>query len=311
MVRLLVRKLFLIVAAVPFLHWLGITYARNHPGFGAISYIRNNTIDTELTYTGYLQKVLMGDFGKVGIVPITEVLADPLKNSLVLIAISLFITAVLGLLLGFTAISFETQRTRPWSLILTTAGASIPGFLLGGIVISIIVYQTLYSGLAKTPIPISGYGLDSHLILPLLVLATRPTLHIAKVTAGLLENELQKNYVRAARGKGVRWFRLLWRHAFRNIIAPVLIVIGQSLRLIVGTLLIAEMMFLWPGIGRFFVYAVISNESFSAGTQFFAHPELIAALTVLMGLILLTADLLASLCAYLADPRLRESQVSD
>ncbi|MCA9980276.1 MAG: ABC transporter permease, partial [Anaerolineales bacterium] len=158
------------------------------------------------------------------------------------------------------------------------------------------------------PIPISGFGLDAHLILPLIVLAVRPTLHLAKVTAGLLENELQQDYIQVAQSKGLPWRKIYWGHAFRNVIAPVTIVAGQATRFIVAGLLIAEMMFLWPGIGRFFVFAVAANENLQGQLQFYGNPYLIAALAVLMGLMLLTADLVADVCAYLADPRLREKR---
>lgn len=307
MIKLLVNKLALIVISIPFLHWLGILYARNHPRFGASSF-RRNSVNTELTYVDYLQKVLAGDLGQVGLVPISELIYQPFWNSLVLIGFAVVTTAVLGSLIGFLSISKKTMRVRPWGLILTTAGSSIPGFLLGGVVISILVYQTLYNGLSKTPLPMSGYGIDEHLILPMVVLAVRPTLHVSKVTAGLLENELQKDYIRTARSKGAYWSRVFWNHAFRNIIAPVIVVIGQSMRLIVGGLLIAEMMFLWPGIGRFFVYSIAANENLQGQFQYFAHPELIAILSVIMGVLLLTADLIASVCTYLADPRLREER---
>lgn len=305
MTRVLIRKLGLIIVSIPFLHWLGILYARNHPHFGRNRF-GGPAADPSLTYWDYAQKALSGDLGQIGLVPINDVIFARLLNSLVLILCAVLITAVLGTLLGFAVISKQTRRIRPLGLVLTTAGSSIPGFLLGGVVISIIVYQTLYGGLQQTILPMSGYGIDEHLVLPMLVLAVRPTLYVSKVTAGLLENELQKEYIRTARSKGARWLRIFWKHAFRNIIAPVIIVIGQSMRLIVGGLLIVEMMFLWPGIGQFFVYAIAANENLQGQFQYFAHPELIAILAVMMGVLLLTADLIATLCTYLADPRLRE-----
>lgn len=304
-IKLILRKLVVIIIAIPILHWIGIQYARSHPRFGGVSFRRSN-VDTERTYWEYAQSALNGDFGSVNNVDIVELLYQPFWNSLVLIGFAIMVTAVLGILLGFLSVSRHTMRIRPVGLLLTTAGSSIPGFLLGGVVIALIVYQTLYGGLKQTPLPMSGYGINEHLILPLLVLAVRPTLHLAKVTAGLLENEMQKDYIRTARSKGAKWRRIYWSHAFSNIIAPIIVVLGQSMRFIVGGLLIVEMMFLWPGVGRFFVYAIAANENLQGQFQYFAHPELIAALSIIMGVLLLTADLIASVSTYVTDPRLRE-----
>lgn len=318
MFRLVVKKLVLMVVLLPILHVVGYLYATNHPSFFRGSSTATTDVDTG--YLAYLRGIVVaGDLGQVGGANIGEMVAKPFFNSLILIVFSMLIIGVAGVLIGLFSISPQTMRPRPWAFLVTSAGSSIPGFLLGGLVIAIIVYQTLYGQLGQTWLPMSGCGegqplpftscsLDKHLILPLIVLAVRPTLHVAKVTTSLLENELQKNYVRTARSKGARWFRVFTRHALRNVVSSIIILLGQSMRFVVGGLLIAELMFFWPGIGRFFVYAVVANENLRGQFRFFAHPELIATLTVLLGLLILTADLFAAVAAYLADPRLRQVQ---
>lgn len=304
MLRLILRKLALLTVLLPLLNFIGFQYALIHPYFFAPRSFGQKQSDGHF-YANYLAGIAQGDFGSAGSAAITSLLATPLLNSLILIGTALLLTAVLGVLIGYSTISPQTGRVRPWGLILTTAGASIPGFLLGGVIISIIVYRTLYGQLGRSPLPLNGYGLDSHLILPLIVLALRPVLQLSKVTSGLLENELQKNYIRAVRSQGAGWARVFWRHAFYNILSPLIVVLGQSLRFIIGGLLIAETMFLWPGIGRFFVLATVANENIQGQQLYFANPPLLAALAPLMGGLLLTADLIADLIAYAADPRLR------
>ncbi|MDJ0753027.1 MAG: ABC transporter permease [Ardenticatenaceae bacterium] len=315
MIRLISTKSLLILFLLPILHAVGYQYAINHPSF-----FRPGGRDPEAYggYFDYLGRIIFqGNFGEVGGAQINELVSKPFVNSLILIVFSMAIVGILGILIGFISISPNTMRTRPTAFLIISAGASIPGFLLGGVVIAIIVFQTLYGGLSQTWLPMSGCGegtplpfsscsLDRHLILPLIVLAVRPTLHVARVTTSLLENELQKNYIRTARSKGARWYRVFRKHAFKNIFAPVIVLLGQSLRYVVGGLLIAEIMFFWPGIGRFFVFSIIANENLSAQSRFFAHPELIATLTFLLGFLILTADLIAAAAAYAADPRLRQ-----
>ena len=183
----------------------------------------------------------------------------------------------------------------------------MPGFLFGGLLLSFMIYQTLYAGRPRTLMPISGFGMDEHLILPVLVLALQPMMYIAKITANLLENELQQDYVRVARSKGLSWMRLLWSHALPNMIAPVLLTIGESLRLMVGALVIVEAIFIWPGIGRIFLFTIGLRLDARAPGIYFGNPYLLAAIVVILGALLLAADLMANVLAYRLDPRLAQS----
>ncbi len=304
MLKFILRRLLLLIIILPLLHAAGYNYA-------LLFYTQtrpNRPPHDHLPYPEYLRHALQtGEWGEIGRIPIWEFVAQPFLNSLVLVVIALFITLLGGVLIGVFSVSRHTKRISPAGLLLTTAGASIPGFLLGGVVITVIIYQILYNSWSRSPIPLSGFGLDiQHLALPLLVLAVRPTLHFAKMTASLLEHELHQEYVRVARSKGLTWLHVYWKHAFRNIIAPLTTVMGQATRFIVAGLLIVEMMFLWPGLGRFFVYAVAANENIRGQHQFYGNPYLLAALAVLIGLMLLTADLIAGAAAYQADPRIRD-----
>lgn len=306
MLRMIGRKLILMLILIPLLNAVGFFYA--------ITIVQDRsrrvTEFSPLTaYTDYLSGVFSGDLGLVGRVPVAQILQDRLAASLILLGIAITLTAVVGILLGSAIVSRQTRRMRPWGLLLTTAGSSLPGFLLGGVVISIVVYETLYGirsdlGQRLTLIPLSGYGLDSHLILPLIVLATRPVLHIAKITGSLLEDELQKNYIQVAYSKGLRQRAIYWRHAFKNIIAAVSTTIGHSMRYLIGGLLIAEMMFLWPGVGQMFVFTLGQRLGVQSQWQYYGNPPLMAALFVVLGVLLLAADLLASSAAYASDPRL-------
>jgi peptide/nickel transport system permease protein len=193
-------------------------------------------------------------------------------------------------------------------LFVLSAGSSMPGFLLGGVLLAGMVYLVFFTESTSTFLPISGYGLDEHLILPVLVLAIQPTLHLAKVVAGLLENELQKDYIQVARSKGLSWQRLLWSHALPNMISPILVTIGESVRLMVGALVIIEAVFIWPGIGRIFLFTIGLRLDARPPGVYFGNPPLLAAIAVVLGAILLLSDLLFSLLAYTADPRLRQAE---
>ncbi|MCA9933775.1 MAG: ABC transporter permease [Ardenticatenaceae bacterium] len=302
MIRLIARKVIIILIILPILNVVGFYYALAHPRLSAPTI---GTVETaDVSYLPYVRGLLAGDLGQVGRLSVASIIATPIKNSLVLLSIALVTAVLLGLIFGFLSISPRTRRISPQALVVLSAGSSMPGFLLGGVILSAMVYRTLYSGARATLIPLSGYGLDEHLILPVLVLAIQPAMYIAKITAGLLEHELQQDYVRVARSKGLGWFRLMWQHAWPNMLAPIMLTIGESMRLMVGALVIVEAIFVWPGIGRIFLYTIGLRLDSRPPGAFFGDPYLLASIAVILGGLLLLADLLANVLAYAFDPRL-------
>jgi len=301
--RLILRKIIVMLVILVLLNYVAYHYALLHPRL-FFSAAGEAGEELESHYAEYVQGLLAGDLGTVARTTVAEVIREPIKNSLVLLGSALLTTITLGLLFGFLSISRRTRRMHPVALTFLAAGSSMPGFVFGAILLSLIVYQILYSSNKEPLLPISGYGLDRHLILPVVVLAIQPTFHLAKVTAGLLENELQKDYIQVARSKGLSWWQLFWRHALPNMLSPILITIGEAMRLMVGELVIVEAIFLWPGIGRIFLLTIGLRLDARAAGAFFGNPNLIAIVAVIMGSWLLIADLIASVLAYRFDPRL-------
>lgn len=307
MARLIVRKLILMVIILATLNYVAYHYAIRHPGllFYPFSTITDPDAGfAESQYPAYVRAVLQGDLGEVAGTPVTAIIREPIRNSLVLLAVALATTVVMGGALGFLSISPRTWRLRPWALMMLATGSSMPGFVFGAIILSLLVYYQLYAGQGTTLLPISGYGLDGHIVLPVIVLSIQPTFHLAKVITGLLENELQRDYIQVANSKGLTWRQIVRRHAWPNILSPVLITIGEALRLMVGALVIVEAIFLWPGIGRIMLYALGLRLDAGPAGVFFGNPNLIAVLAVIMGGWLLIADLIAAVLAYRLDPRL-------
>jgi len=302
--RLIARKFLLILIFLPLLNFIGYTYAQVHPRLFASPL--GNAVSSEFEpYSAYVRGALLeGDLGHVENLSLSQILGGPVEKSLVLVSFSLLVSVVLGLLIGLLSVSPRTKRMSTPGLFVLAAGSSMPGFLLGGVLLAGMVYLVFFTEATTTFLPISGYGLDEHLILPVLVLAIQPTLHLAKVTAGLLENELQKDYIQVARSKGLSWQRLLWSHALPNMISPILVTIGESVRLMVGALVIIEAVFIWPGIGRIFLFTIGLRLDARPPGVYFGNPPLLAAIAVILGAILLLSDLLFSVLANVVDPRL-------
>lgn len=308
MARLITRKLILMLIFLPLLNFVGYVYAEVHPRIFQ-SPLGNSVSANFVPYSAYIQGVLFaGDLGQVGRQPVSQILGTPIHNSLVLVGFALLVSIVLGLFIGLFSVSPRTKRMSTSGMFVLAAGSSMPGFLLGGIILAGMVYLVFFTKANSTFLPISGYGLDEHLILPVLVLAIQPTLHLAKVVAGLLENELQKDYIQVARSKGLSWQQLLWSHALPNMVSPILVTIGESVRLMVGALVIIEAVFIWPGIGRIFLFTIGLRLDARPPGVYFGNPPLLAAIAVVLGAILLLSDLLFSLLAYSFDPRLSQAE---
>ncbi|NLS78518.1 MAG: ABC transporter permease [Chloroflexi bacterium] len=310
MARFVGRKLLLIAILLPLLNWVGFQYAVAHPRFnpyvgGSVLKLWQNQGLAFPSYADYLRGLARGDLGELSNAPIREVLREPAKNSMILVGAALLVSSVVGLGLGMLSVSRRTMRIKPWALLLYSGGLSLPGFLVGVAAIGGLIYLTLLRGSSARILPLSGYGIDEHLVLPVLVLASRPALQIAHLVASLVESELQQEYVRVARSKGLSWGRLLWRHALPNVASAVAIAIGHASRIFVSGLIIVETLFLWPGLGRLFMYDIGVRADGRAPSALYAHPELLAALAVAFGAVLLLTDLVASVLAFWLDPRQR------
>jgi peptide/nickel transport system permease protein len=308
---LILRKLILLVLLVPLLHAFGFFYALRYeplifylPGQLPLQYELEELRPKFMpTYREYLHNLRQGDWGKTERTPLTSYVPRFINRSLILIGVALLTTLALGPLLALLAISRRTGRVSSAALTVFTIGTAIPGFFLGTLLIVLILLATRSGWFANLPLPVQGYGVDKHLILPVLVLAVRPVLYVAYVTAGLLEHEFQQDYIRVAKGKGLRWRQLLWRHALPNVSAAMVTTLGRSLQMVIGGLVLVESLFDWRGMGWLMITVVAGRMD---APNYFNAP-LLAMLLVIFAILLIVTDLLASLWAYLADPRLRQS----
>ncbi|MBI5354574.1 MAG: ABC transporter permease [Chloroflexi bacterium] len=254
-------------------------------------------------YFDYLKNMSKGDFGRTFTnEPVLENIARFGGASLGLIGIAMTISILLGLTLGLLAVRRSRSGVASWLTLLSTIGLALPSFYVAILLIAFFVLLTIYVSSSATPaIPFQGFGWDAHLILPVLTLVIQPTVKIAQVTAGLLSEELGKQYVTAALSFGHSIQKIKSKFAFRSILAPVALTIAGSLRIMIAELIIIERLFNWPGLGKL-ISTILSRSSQSA--DLLAPPMVAAILTVLVGIFLLI-DFSATFFSRLIDPRLR------
>jgi ABC-type dipeptide/oligopeptide/nickel transport system permease component len=250
--------------------------------------------------TIYLSDFLQGDLGQTAAGTFTgnpalvsEILLELVSRSFGLLAVSLTMATVVGVLLGLLA---AQHRHAQWSVLviaISVIGISVPSFFAAPLLQMLMVQWTRIFG--QPLLPLGGFGWDQRLILPALVLAARPIAQITRVTYVSLGEVMAHDYVRVAYSKGLRSHAVLWRHIGPNISIPVLTTIGLSLRFSLSSLPVVEFFFGWHGMGYALLKAIAHQDD-----------RLIIALllTLAVGLILL--NLILELVYRRIDPRLRQ-----
>ncbi len=321
MSRFLLRRLLVIPVALVAVNFIGFVYAHAAQQFHAAQNPFGAGVGRSPAiwplYVTYAQNLGRGEFGQMpaGVsLSVAQGVWQAAGASLGLLALAFVISLALGLLLGLRAVRAETASVAGWLMPVSTLGLATPSFYIGTLFIVGAVYYVLRSGPGtKSPFPLQGFGWDVHLALPLAALCVRPIMQIAQVTGHLLAGEMAQQYVVAARSRGNSWRRAQWRHALQNVLAPVLLTIAASLRLLVGELIIIEWLFGWPGLGRLLALALIPPNVATPGgltghTIYFLYPQLVAALLTVFTFIFLMVDTTASTLVRWVDPRLRASE---
>ena len=213
-----------------------------------------------LRYFRWLGEILTGNFGysvSSG-VPIGNMLKDLLPATLELSVAALFISTILGSVLGlFSAI----RRGSFTENILTVAGmigVSIPQFFFGMVCILIfsINLEWLPVGGRMMPGKTAFFDRIEYLILPALVLGIALTAGVMRYSRSSMLDTMNKEYIRTARSKGLPEWRVNLVHGFRVALTPVIVLVGFRLPTLIGGAVVIETIFRWPGVGSAFATAV-------------------------------------------------------
>ena len=240
------------------------------------------------------------DFGRV--------LLEATLASAGLLLASLAVSIVIGITIGLLGVRVQPPGVRGWLTAVTTVGLSTPSFFFGRLVVALFLLMIINVPGASMPLPIQGFGWDVHLILPVIALSLRPTAQIGQIMAGLLAGELGRQYVTAARGKGLPEARVVRHHALRNVWAPVFQAMAGTVRLMVGELVVVEWLFAWPGLGYLLAATLIPAEFASASVESrFLDPPLVASILTIFAVVFVLTDLVAGRAAALADPSQRQA----
>jgi peptide/nickel transport system permease protein/oligopeptide transport system permease protein len=202
-------------------------------------------------FTHYTGGVLRGDLGRSYITgrPIVRDIRERFPKTLQLATAAMLLAALTGITIGV----LSAARPGGWfdrlSLGLAYLGISFPVYWVG--LILILVFAVLLRWL-----PPSGYGGLAYLILPALALGSRSIAFLARMTRSAMLEVLGGDYIRTARAKGLRERVVLARHALRNALIPVIMVLGLDFGAYLTGSILTETIFSWPGLGRYVVNAI-------------------------------------------------------
>lgn len=210
-------------------------------------------------YVIYLGKVLRGDLGKSVKTggPVIEEIMARLPNTITLALTSLTLAATVGILLGILASVKPYSWVDGSSMTMALLGVSMPVFWLGLMLMAFLaVLLPRWMGMKEPIFPPTGSGSWQHLVMPTITLAANSMAILARMTRATMLEVLQQDYVRTGRAKGLSERLVVFRHALRNALIPVVTIMGLQFGILLSGAVLTETVFAWPGIGRLLVDSI-------------------------------------------------------
>lgn len=211
----------------------------------------------------YLLGVLRGDLGKSYRYnrPVLTILAEKLPNTIYLALSSVFIAVLVGIPVGILSACKPYSIFDYLSMFAALIGVSIPPFWLG--LMLVLVFSVHLGWLPSIGMGSFSNGIGdalSHLLMPAFCLSTGSMANFARVTRASMLDVINQDYIRAARAKGIAESSVVFRHALKNALPPIVTVIGMRFSFLMGGAILVESIFSWPGMGRLIVEAIGNKD---------------------------------------------------
>ena len=239
-------------------------------------------------YTTYLTDVVQFRFGpslKQRGRMVIDIMSDGLRVSMKLGLVAAFFALVIGVLLGATAALKRNTLADRIIMIITTAFVSMPSFIMGSLLlVAFAIKIHLF--------PANGASAGG-LVLPIITLMLYPMSYITRLTRSSMLDVLGQDYIRTAKAKGVTGWRIIFGHALKNALIPVITYFGPMLAYIVTGSLVVEQIFAVPGIGRAFVQSIINRDY-----------TLIMGTTIVLASLIVIMNLVSDIMYKIVDPRI-------
>lgn len=241
-------------------------------------------------YLIYLSNLLRGDFGdsmKSQVETVNDMIARGFPVSAYLGIEALLIAVMIGPTLGALAALYQNKLPDYISMIVAIIGISVPSFIMGTILIQFVAKNIAF-------LPIGGWGEFKHTILPAIAMSLMPMAYLARLMRSSMLEVLNQDYIKTAKSKGLKKTAIIFKHAIRNAILPLVSVLGTLIsNLLVGSFVI-EKIFGIPGLGSFFTKSIMNRDY-----------TLIMGTTIFYSIILVIMLLIVDIVYMLVDPRIK------
>ncbi|SDT16963.1 peptide/nickel transport system permease protein [Paenibacillaceae bacterium GAS479] len=252
-----------------------------------------------IQYFTWLGNILTGDLGTTfkNNIPVGEILWPTVKNTIILMSVAWILSLIIAIPWGIYNSTKEYGVSDQTASFISYVGFAMPTFWFG------IILQSFFS-LELDWLPLSDMytmgkegnmkDLIQHLVLPVSVLTLGFLAGYLKYSRASMLEVLEQDYIRTARAKGVKENKVVFRHALRNALIPVITLIGLDLSILVGGAALTEAVFNWPGMGRLFVEMANSREY-----------SVLMAITLLSAVFVVIGNLVADILYAVVDPRVQ------
>lgn len=262
----------------------------------------NKTVPEQ--YFHWLWQILHGNMGQSFTfkVPVTHLIGTRMLNTLILSTAAMIMAWAVSIPVGIYSATHKYTLGDNIFTSLAFIGLSIPNFFFALLLLYLIVRFNV-------PLPINGMtsvmhdflspmgkvmDILKHLLVPAVVLGTARMAGLTRQMRGQMIDTLRSDYIRTARSKGLRERKVIYKHAFRNAINPMITIFGFQLAALLGGAALTETVTGWPGLGKMMLTAVRSKDLY------------LAMAGLMMGSTLLIAgNLIADILLAVSDPRIR------
>lgn len=241
-------------------------------------------------YKNYMQKAIQGDFGpslKQRGRMVKQIITTGFKVSARVGGLSILIAALIGVPLGSVAALNRGKWIDNVIIVFTTSGIAVPSFVVSTVLM--LVFSIMLGWLPT-------YGLSSplHYIMPVAALALYPTSYIARLMRSSMLEVLGQDYMRTAKAKCLSQFAILFKHALRNAILPIITYLGPLIAYTLTGSFVVEKIFTIPGLGSDFISSIINRDY-----------TLIMGTTIFLAFLLITMNLVVDIAYKIVDPRIK------
>lgn len=216
---------------------------------------------------------------------VADIIIDGLKTSAKLGLVAALLALVVGVILGSVAALRRNKIVDKVIMVITTAFVSMPSFIMGTLLL-------FFFAVKLSIVPANG-ATEGGLILPIITLSLYPMAYITRLTRSSMLDVLGQDYIRTAKAKGVSNMRVIFGHALKNALLPVITYFGPMLAYIVTGSLVVERIFAVPGIGRAFVSSITDRDY-----------TLIMGTTIVLSTLIVVMNLISDILYKVVDPRI-------